>query len=210
MGGVSKPLLELAGEPALQRCLRPFLDRADVHCVVVALPPELHAQPPAWLLADPRVTTVQGGAERSDSVRLGLAAVPQDVEVVLVHDAARPLVPADVVQRCIDAAAAGRSAIAAIAVADTIQEVDDDGRIVATPDRRRLRAAQTPQAFPAAVLREAHRRAAAEGVAATDDAAIVARYGGTVVVVEGAPQNLKITTPTDVVVAEALLRRIGR
>jgi 2-C-methyl-D-erythritol 4-phosphate cytidylyltransferase len=207
MGGVRKPLLQLGGEPLLGRSLQPFLARADVHWIVVALPADVHAAPPAWLTAEPRVRTVAGGAERSDSVRNALAAVPEDADIVLVHDAARPLVPAAVIQRCIDAAVDGRSAIAAVPVTDTIKEVDGGGRIVATPDRRRLWAAQTPQAFPAAVLREAHARAAAEGIAATDDAALVARYGGTVIVVEGAPENLKITTPADMALAEALLER---
>jgi 2-C-methyl-D-erythritol 4-phosphate cytidylyltransferase len=207
MGGVRKPLLELDGEPLLARCLRPFLERRDVLCVVVALPQELHDAPPPWLTRDPRITTVPGGAERSDSVRNALAAVPADADIVLVHDAARPLVSAVVIERCVAAAVDGRSAIAAMPVVDTIKEVDEGGRIVATPDRRRLWAAQTPQAFPAVVLREAHARAAAERVSATDDAALVARYGGTVIVVEGASENLKITTPADVALAQTLLRR---
>jgi 2-C-methyl-D-erythritol 4-phosphate cytidylyltransferase len=207
MGGVRKPLLELDGEPLLARCLRPFLERRDVLCVVVALPQELHDAPPPWLIRDPRITTVPGGAERSDSVRNALAAVPADADIVLVHDAARPLVSAVVIERCVAAAVDGRSAIAAMPVVDTIKEVDEGGRIVATPDRRRLWAAQTPQAFPALVLRDAHARAAAERVSATDDAALVARYGGTVIVVEGASENLKITTPADVALAQTLLRR---
>jgi 2-C-methyl-D-erythritol 4-phosphate cytidylyltransferase len=97
MGGVSKPLLELRGEPALAHCLRPFLERSDVHWIVVALPPELHDAPPGWLAGDARVRTVAGGAERGDSVRLGLAQVPAEADVVLVHDAARPLVSSAVV-----------------------------------------------------------------------------------------------------------------
>jgi 2-C-methyl-D-erythritol 4-phosphate cytidylyltransferase len=101
----------------------------------------------------------------------------------------------------------GQSAIAAVPVVDTIKEVDGDGVVIRTPDRRALRAAQTPQAFPANVLRDAHARAAAERVSATDDAALVSRYGGTVVVVEGSADNLKVTTPADLVVAEALLAR---
>ncbi|HEX6306911.1 MAG TPA: 2-C-methyl-D-erythritol 4-phosphate cytidylyltransferase [Longimicrobiales bacterium] len=205
MGGVVKPLLELRGMPLLRHTLAPFLSRADVRWIVVALPAELAAAPPHWLLGDPRVEVVAGGAERVDSVRHALGAVPAEAAIVLVHDAARPLVSAAVIERCIAAAAAGRSAIAAVRVTDTIKEVDDGGRIVSTPDRRRLWAAQTPQAFPADVLREAHARAAAEGLSATDDAALVARYGGTVVVVEGAPENLKVTTPADLAVAEALL-----
>lgn len=205
MGGVLKPLLDLAGEPVLARCLRPFLERTDVEWVVVALPPALHDEPPHFLRADPRVRTVAGGAERIDSVRRALAAVPAEADVVLVHDAARPLVSGDVIDRCIRAAAAGRSVLAAVAVTDTIQRVDERDAIVDTPDRARLRAAQTPQAFPAAVLRAAHARAEAEGLSATDDAGLVARMGETVHVVEGSHRNLKITTPVDLALAAALL-----
>jgi 2-C-methyl-D-erythritol 4-phosphate cytidylyltransferase len=205
MGGVTKPLLELGGVTLLQRTLEPFLARTDVHWIVVALPAALAAAPPHWLMADRRVDIVAGGAERVDSVRHALAAVPVEADIVLVHDAARPLVSAAVIERCIAAAADGRSAIAAMPVTDTIKQVDDGGRVIGTPDRRRMWAAQTPQAFPAEVLRDAHARAEAERVSATDDAALVARYGGTVIVVEGAAENLKITRPADLAVAEALL-----
>jgi 2-C-methyl-D-erythritol 4-phosphate cytidylyltransferase len=205
MGGVYKAFVDLAGEPLLARCLRPFLARADVCCIVVALPPDLNAAPPAWLLADARVRTVSGGAERDDSVRNALPLVPSDVDVILVHDAARPLVSAAVVARCIDAAASGRCVTAAVPVTDTIKHVAQDGTIVDTPDRSTLRAAQTPQAFPAAVLRAAHARALTDGVRATDDAAVVARIGETVSVVDGAAENIKITTRIDLLVAEALL-----
>jgi 2-C-methyl-D-erythritol 4-phosphate cytidylyltransferase len=205
MGGVAKPLLELSGQSMLERGMRPFLDRGDVHWVIIALPSDVAAAPPHWLMTDSRIDVVAGGAERGDSVRNALAAVPMEADIVLVHDAARPLVSAEVIDRCIAAAAGGRSAIAAIPVVDTIKEVDDGGRIVATPDRRTLFAAQTPQAFPAEVLRSAHARAAADRVSTTDDAALVARYGGTVIIVEGAPENLKITTPADLTIAAALL-----
>lgn len=206
MGGARKPFLELQGEPLLARCLARFLERPDVRWIVVALPADVYESPPAWLLADARVAIVCGGAERGDSVRKALSAVPAEADLVLVHDAARPLVPPDVIERCIRAAAAGQSVVAAVPVVDTIQEVDEAGIIVATPDRRRLRAAQTPQAFPAQVLRAAHERALADGFTATDDAAVVARYGGIVSVVDGAAGNIKITTAPDLVVAEALLR----
>ena len=207
MGGVHKPMLEIAGRPMLERSLAPFLDRSDVVHVIVALPEELCADPPAWLTADARVRVVAGGAERGDSVRNALDVLGDDVDVILVHDAARPLVTDVIIERCIRAAAGGRAAIAAVPVVDTIKEVDEGGRIVATPDRRRLWAAQTPQAFPAAMLRSAHAQAAREGVGATDDAALVARYGDEVIVVEGDPGNLKITTPADIAVAEALIAR---
>jgi 2-C-methyl-D-erythritol 4-phosphate cytidylyltransferase len=212
LGGATKPLLELAGAPMLRHALTPFLEVADVVAVVVALPARDAAAPPAWLAAlAPRVRVVAGGVERGDSVRLALAAAPAEASVVLVHDAARPLLTRALVERCIESAAAGHSVIAAVPVTDTIQEVDADGRIVATPDRRRLRSAQTPQAFPRAVLEAAHARAAAEGRASTDDAALVAGYGGVVSVIEGETENLKVTHAADLVVAEALLlRRTGR
>lgn len=209
MGGVFKPFIELAGVPVLERSMLPFLERRDVVCIAVALPPDHAAVPPPWLLRDDRVVIAAGGAERSDSVRHALAVVPADVDVIVVHDAARPLVTPAIVDRCIAAAAAGRSAIAAIPVVDTLKEVDEGGRVVGTPDRRSLWAAQTPQAFPASLLRTAHDRAQQEGIGATDDAALVVRYGATVIVVEGAPENLKITTPADVAMAMSLLNATG-
>ncbi len=206
MGGVRKQYLELAGVPVLARALKPFLWHPWVEWAVVALPPDDAAAPPAWLTAHGRVTVVAGGAERTDSVRAALAAVPDEADVVLVHDAARPLVKRKLIDRVLAAVAEGVAAIPVVPVEDTIKEVDAGGRIVATLDRARLRRVQTPQAFPRALLVEAHRRALAEGVGATDDAALVERMGATVVAVEGMAENLKITGPRDLLVAEAMLR----
>jgi 2-C-methyl-D-erythritol 4-phosphate cytidylyltransferase len=207
MGGRKKPFLELAGEPLLRHTLRPFLEHPLVHWVIVALPAADAADPPAWLAdADGRIRVVAGGAERGDSVRNALAAVPTAADVVLVHDAARPLVPREVIDRAIAAAVAGRACVAAVPVSDTIKEVDAGGVVVGTPDRARFWRAQTPQAFPRALIVQAYARAAREGVRATDDAALVERFGAEVVVVEGAPENIKVTNPADLVVAEALLR----
>lgn len=207
MGGVTKPLLQLGGVPLLRRAVQPFLDRADVHWVIVALPADLAARPPEWLMSHTRVDVVAGGSHRGESVRRALSVVPMEADLVLVHDGVRPLVTAAVIERCVAAAADGESAIAAIPVVDTIKAVDDAGHIVDTPDRSVLWAAQTPQAFPAEVLRNAHARGAADAIATTDDAALVARYGGIVKVVMGAPENVKITTQYDLAVAEALLAR---
>jgi tRNA threonylcarbamoyl adenosine modification protein (Sua5/YciO/YrdC/YwlC family) len=205
--GVRKQYLELLGEPVLVHSLRPFLAHPEVGWAVVALPAEDFAGPPAWLTGlDPRITLVAGGAERGDSVRLALEAVPEEAEVVLVHDAARPLVTHEVIDRALEAALTGVGAIAAVPLADTLKEVDSEGRITGTPDRRRFWRAQTPQAFPRRLLLDAARRAVTDGYQATDDAALVEHYGGTVVVVEGAPENLKVTTPVDLLIAEALLR----
>lgn len=208
MGGAYKPFLEVAGEPLLLHALRPFLTFSEIEWVVVALPAGIAAAPPTWLHAlDPRITLVAGGAERGASVANALAVVPQEADAILVHDAARPLVSRALVQQALLAATSGQCAIAAIPVTDTIKEVDDDGRIVATPDRNRLRAAQTPQVFPRAVLMDAYARAARDGWVATDDAALVARTGQSVTIFPGEPENIKITSPADLDVAGALLRR---
>lgn len=210
MGAVRKQYLELAGVPVLAWALRPFLDHPAVEWIIVALPADDAADPPAWLTAlDPRIRVVAGGVERTHSVRNALDAVPPEADVVLVHDAARPLVTLDLVDRTLAAASRGLSAIPGVPPVDTIKVVDRDGQVRATPERASLRSAQTPQAFPRALLVDAHRRAAEEGLTATDDAALVERYGGEVVVVEGSPENLKVTGPLDLLVAEAILRGRG-
>ncbi|HUH12354.1 MAG TPA: 2-C-methyl-D-erythritol 4-phosphate cytidylyltransferase [Longimicrobiales bacterium] len=206
MGGARKPWLELAGEPILRHALAPFLARSDVAWVIVALPADDVADPPAWLAGlDARVRLVAGGAERGDSVAAGLAAVPEEADVVVVHDAARPLLTGAVLERVLRAAAAGEAAIAAMPAADTVKEVDAGGRIVATLERSRLWLAQTPQAFPRALLVRAYGEAARDGALATDCAGLVERLGVPVRVVEGDAQTLTVTRPADVPLAEALL-----
>ncbi|HSJ91528.1 MAG TPA: 2-C-methyl-D-erythritol 4-phosphate cytidylyltransferase [Ilumatobacter sp.] len=145
---------------------------------------------------------VAGGATRSASVRAGLAAVPADATVICVHDAARPLADPELYRRVIDAVVGGADgAVPGVPVADTVKIVDDDGTVVATPERARLRAVQTPQAFRADVLRAAH----AAGGEGTDDAELVERAGGRVVVVDGDPTNRKITRPDDLAWARAVV-----
>jgi 2-C-methyl-D-erythritol 4-phosphate cytidylyltransferase len=208
MGGVHKPFVDLCGRTVLEHAIAPFLRNADVAYIVVAIPADMMAAPPQWLLdLAPRVTVVQGGAERGDSVRNGIDALPPEIDIILVHDAARPLVTDAVIESCIAAAAEGRSVVPAVPVTDTIKEVDEGGRITGTPDRRTLWSAQTPQAFPAAVLRDAYARAKEGRINATDDAALVARFGTTVTVVDGTVENIKITTAADFAVAEAYLTR---
>jgi 2-C-methyl-D-erythritol 4-phosphate cytidylyltransferase len=148
---------------------------------------------------------VEGGTTRAESVSRGLAAVPAEAEVIVVHDAARPLAAEALFRAVIDAVAAlgADGAIPGLPVSDTIKVVDGTSTVTATLDRATLVAVQTPQAFSAAVLRRAHARG---GSAATDDAALVEALGATVRVVPGDPQNLKITTPADLGLAEHLLR----
>ena len=203
MGGTRKAFLELDGEPVLVHALRPFLAQDAVVCVAVALAPDDAAAPPGWVTElDERVVVVAGGDSRTASVGNAIGALPDDVDVIAVHDAARPLVTPDVVAACIAVAAAGQGAVAGCPAVDTIKEVDAEGRVTGTADRSRLWRAHTPQVFPAAVLREAYERA---GSTATDDAALVERLGGDVRMVDGGAWNLKVTRAEDVPVAEALL-----
>jgi 2-C-methyl-D-erythritol 4-phosphate cytidylyltransferase len=151
---------------------------------------------------------VAGGLSRSESVRNALEAAP-DAEIAVVHDAARPLVTVDLVERCIAAihAPGVDGAVAAAPVADTIKEADASGRVLQTLDRRALWAIQTPQVFWAPKLRQALDVDAAALAGATDDAGLVERAGGTVAIVDAPPENLKVTTALDLRVAELLLER---
>lgn len=173
---------------------------AGVSSGVVVVVPADQANDPSFPVPPGATTIVAGGTTRSESVRCGLAAVPGDVEFVCVHDAARPFATAALFEAVVRAAGASGvdAAIPGIAVADTVKVVDNQGRVVSTPDRATLRAVQTPQAFRATVLRAAH----ASAPEATDDAAVVEAHGGYVVVVEGETDNRKITGPDDLVWAE--------
>ena len=147
---------------------------------------------------------VAGGATRSESVRTGLAAVPENATVVCVHDAARPFASSRVFAAVIGAVAGGAdAAVPGVPVVDTIKVVAADGTVMSTPDRSTLVAVQTPQAFRATCLRAAH----AAGAEGTDDAALVERLGGKVVVVPGEPRNRKITEPNDLAWARS---EVGR
>lgn len=145
---------------------------------------------------------VAGGPERGDSVAAGVAALSDEVAVVLVHDAARCLTPVEVFDRVIEAVRGGaRAVVPVLPVVDTIKEVDASGRVVATPDRARLRSVQTPQGFRRDVLERAH----AVSSDATDDATLVERLGEPVLVCDGDARALKVTTPADLAAAARIL-----
>ena len=157
---------------------------------------------PAGFEAEDRVL---GGASRSQSVKLALAAAPE-ATVAVVHDAARPLITRELVQRCVDALSGWDGVVAAAPVSDTIKEADGSGRVVRTLDRSALWAIQTPQVFVADVLRRALDVDDAVLAAATDDASLVEAAGGSVRVVDAPAENIKVTRPVDLALAEALLR----
>jgi 2-C-methyl-D-erythritol 4-phosphate cytidylyltransferase len=175
-----RPMVEWSVDALAPACSR----------VVVAAPPS-HLRP-GW---------VEGGPSRSASVRNAVEAAP-DATVFVIHDAARPLVTSGLVRECIDALDGVDGVIAASPVSDTVHVSSSDRLIRDTPDRSTLWAAQTPQVFRADILR----RALAGGDSATDEAALVAAVGGTVRLIEGPSDNIKVTTPTDLRLAEALLR----
>lgn len=196
--GGAKQFEVLDGARVLDRSVA--VARAAADGVVVVLSADALGTPEAEVPGADAV--VAGGATRADSVRAGLAAVPDDAGVVLVHDAARPLATAALFGRVVAAVRAGAAAVVpAVAVTDTIRDVD--GGVV---DRDRLRAVQTPQGFPLAALRAAH----ADAADATDDAALVERTGAPVVLVDGEDTNIKITGPQDRTLAEAILAERSR
>jgi 2-C-methyl-D-erythritol 4-phosphate cytidylyltransferase len=208
MGGRRKAWMELLGEPILLHALRPFLRHPEVEGIVVVVPSEDLEAPPPWLDGlDPRLRLARGGSTRFASVRAGLEELPEGTEVVLVHDAARPLVTREMIDRCIAGARRREGAVAGWPSTDTLKEVDGDGRVLSTPDRARYWRAHTPQAFPFRALREAYAAAEKEGATGTDDAVIFERAGGRVRMVEGSAWNLKVTYPEDAAVAELLLAK---
>jgi 2-C-methyl-D-erythritol 4-phosphate cytidylyltransferase len=193
-----KQFLRLDGNTILARTLRHFTSHPAVSAIVVAAP-AAHVARTRVLLArrrQPSVTVVAGGATRQDSVWCALQETPSDADIVIVHDAVRPFITRALIDAVVSAAVAGGAAICALPIAETVKRVTD-GLVEATVDRTGLWAVQTPQAFRAALLREAHEKARRDGVVGTDEAMLVERMGHPVRVVPGLPGNVKITTPDD-------------
>ena len=201
--GGHKQFLQLAGEPVASWSLRAARSVSDGTVLVVPDSAEGRAGiPPAGLRPDEMDRVTSGGPTRADSVRLGLAAVPGDAAVIVVHDAVRPLAPPALFTAVVEAVRSGRAegAVPVLPVTDTLKRTSD-GFVTRTEDRDGLVLVQTPQAFVAGTLRAAHR----DAEDATDDAALLERMGATVCTVAGDPGNLKLTRAEDLVVAEALL-----
>ena len=196
----------VAGKPMLLHSLQAFHERSDVAMVVCVLPKRFAGDPPPWIFQCDvdRLLLSVGGRERADSVRHGLDDLPPEVQIVLIHDAARPFVSPAVVDRVIAEARGGRGALAAVPVVDTLKEADDDGVVLRTVERRHLWRAQTPQGFPREMIERAHADAHRTGAVATDDAALCERLGYPVVVVQGSERALKITEELDFARADAL------
>ena len=205
-----KPFLPVGGIPLLIHTLRVITQSTLISKIIIVVAPEREAlcrdMLHSYATFRTPLSVVHGGAERQDSVRLGLAALDPTSEIVAIHDAARPFLDREILDRSIETAAIYGGALVAVPARDTIKRVGEDGTVVETIPRQQLWIAQTPQAFRVPLIREAHARALAEGVIVTDDAALLERFGKMVKIVPGSYQNFKITTPEDLKVAEAFLR----
>jgi 2-C-methyl-D-erythritol 4-phosphate cytidylyltransferase len=207
--GVPKAFFHLNGRTLVERAVSCLLESGVVDRVVVAVPADRTGQ--AKLILGREATIVPGGANRGESVGRALAAVAdaEQPSFVLVHDAARPLTPPDLVVRVVEALRAGHSAVVpALPLSDTVKAVDANGVVLGTPERASLRAVQTPQGFATELLLRAYQHAGeVTGVDFTDDASMVEHIGGQVQVVDGDPLAFKITTQWDILLAQAIVKQ---
>ena len=205
MGGIDKVMAELAGEPMIVRTVRAFQSCDVIKEIVIVTRPDLIL--PITNLCrgfDKVKMVVAGGASRQESVGLGINALSDKVKLVAVQDGARPLISMEVIDRTVRAAHTYSAAAPAIPVKDTIKVVQG-GVVVATPERKKLQAVQTPQVFDVDLLRGALKKAADDGAEVTDDCSAVELMGMSVKIVEGDERNIKVTTPMDLKIAEMLL-----
>jgi len=211
MGGERNKLLRLLlGKPLLAWTLAAAEAAQSIHWVGLIGQPE---DWPDWqalvkeLSLRKSVEFIPGGGTRQESVYNGLQALPADAEQVLIHDGARCLATAELINRCAEASSRYSGLIAAVPVKDTIKRVDSTGSIQATPDRSQLWAAQTPQGFEVQKLKDCHEAGRRQGWFVTDDAALFEKFGLPVHIVMGEETNLKLTTPVDLAIAEFILRQ---
>lgn len=208
-----KPFAPLAGRPVWLHSAEKFTDRPDVKRVVVVVAPEDRAsfvEKFGASLAFMGITLAEGGTHRADSVRRGLEKLGDDVDMIAIHDAARPCIATVWIDRVFAEGARTGAAILATPVVSTLKRVGPDRTITATIDRAGLWEAQTPQVFARDLLARAFATAAAAGVEATDEAQLVEAIGHEVTVVAGSPMNLKITSREDLRIAEQMLKALPK
>lgn len=207
--GENKVFLRLRGIPAIVRALAPFSTLCDGVIVVARAcdADEMRAVLQRYGMSRLTSAVVVGGEDRQASVANGLAAVPKDAKIVLVHDGARALVDESVIRRVLDSTSAYGTGVAALPVTDTVKRADADGVVLQTLERSELYAMQTPQGFRADWLIEAHAKALRDGFRATDDAALLEHAGRPVRLCAGSRDNIKLTTPFDLALADLILAR---
>jgi 2-C-methyl-D-erythritol 4-phosphate cytidylyltransferase len=208
---VAKQFLFLGDKPVLAHTLLAFQRSSDIDEIIPILSEDdmescLRDVIEAFHVTKVR-TLVVGGKERQDSVYNGIRKLEKDAAVVLVHDGVRPFVTTDMIKECVSSARRGESVAVGVPLKDTVKEVDEHGIVRMTLDRNRLWSIQTPQAFPAEVLRKAYEESFKRQQYGTDDATLVERAGNKVRVIMGNYENIKITTPEDLILAEEILKR---
>lgn len=204
--GMDKLAWPLAGVPVLRRTLEAFLKAESIHSVVVVCPEERWKLLEGVAFCKPVLRT-DGGAERQESVSSGLATLGKDVPYVAVHDGARPLISPDDIDACVAAAITHRAASLARRATETMKRSDENDFSAQAVDRENLWCMETPQVFETSLLREAYRNVSASGLAVTDEVSAVQAMGARVKFIQSIHPNLKITTPADLALAEALLER---
>jgi 2-C-methyl-D-erythritol 4-phosphate cytidylyltransferase len=208
---VAKQFLLLGDKPLLAHTLLAFQRAAEIDEIIPILSQEDMENCLRDIIEAYHITKVKtlvvGGRERQDSVANGLRKLAKDAAVVLVHDGVRPFVTQEMIREAVGHARKGECVAAGVPIKDTIKEVNDKGVVRGTLERSRLWAIQTPQAFPVKILMHAYEEATARHLAGTDDATLVEKAGGAVRVIMGSYENIKITTPEDLIVAEEILKR---
>ncbi len=207
LGAGPKAFVPLGGAPMLAHSLIAFAKASAIEAIVVAVPPTREDETrsiASSTVPAARVEVVAGGTSRQESVHAALAIVPDHVYSIVVHDAARPLVTVELIEAALDGLEIEMASIVAVPERDTLKR-ERDGRVLETVSRAGLWRAQTPQAFRTGPLRRAHERALADRVEGTDDAMLVERIGIDIAIMPGDERNLKVTTPDDLALAEALL-----
>jgi 2-C-methyl-D-erythritol 4-phosphate cytidylyltransferase len=208
---VAKQFLPLGDKPMLAHTLLAFQRAAEIDEIIPVLSKEDMESCLRDVIEQYHITKVKtlvvGGKERQDSVMNGLQKLEKDASVVLVHDGVRPFVTAEMIRESVELAKKGECVVVGVPLKDTIKEVDDGGLVRHTLERNRLWAIQTPQAFPFKILKHAYEESYKHRVFGTDDAMLVERAGGKVRVIMGSYENIKITTPGDLILAEEILKR---
>ena len=206
----NKVLYPVCGTPIIVQTVRAFAESGLFDGGIVVVTGEDDMEEMRAMMADAGlcVTFAKGGADRQESVYNGVCACAQEADVIAIHDGARPLVTREVIERTIDSAKAHGSGVAAVQLKDTVKRVDETGVVIDTPARDTLRAVQTPQTFDAQLIRQAH-EACKTGARATDDAMLMERMGHAVYLTEGDVENIKLTTPEDMLLAEQVMAKRG-
>lgn len=213
-GRLSKQYLSVGGKPILVHTLSVFQRSPDIDEIVLVVLEEDVQRVRQEIVKPREISKVRhvlaGGEQRQDSVRNGLAVIGNDVEIVLIHDAVRPFVSGELIHRAVQEAEIHGAVTVGMPVKDTIKRVDQNGGVLETLERQVLWMTQTPQAFKRSIIQEAYRKADEDQFYGTDDASLVERMGVRVKMIAASYENIKITTPEDLLMAEFLIKNITR